>query len=89
MPLKSREYEDRIKSVGFEKGTAWAVSELIERHNMIDRDLKECGKQLLLVTQVLDKIVEGTGMIRKKVEELDRRGRINEDHPTPGDSFDA
>lgn len=87
MPLKSREYHDRINSMGFERATAWAVSETIERFNMLEKDLKECGQQLLVMVNVLDKITTGTGMLRQKVEELDRRGRIDESHPTPNDEL--
>jgi hypothetical protein len=87
MPLKSREYQDRIKSIGFERGTAWAVSELIERFNGLERDLKECGEQLLAMITVLDKITTGAGMLRQKIEELDRRSRVDETHPTPNDGL--
>lgn len=87
MPLKSREYHDRIKSMGFEKATAWAVSETIERFNMLERDLKECAKQMLIITDILDNITTGAGMLRKKIEELDRRSKVDESHPTPNDGL--
>lgn len=85
MPLKSREYEDRCRAVGFEKGTQWAVSELIERHNMLERTLAECGQQLLSMTEILAKVTDGTVMIRQQVEALIRRDPIDESHPTPKD----
>lgn len=89
MPLKGREYEERIQSMGFEKATAWATRELIERHNSLEKTLSECGEQLLEMIQVLDKVTDGTAMIRRKVEELSRRDKVDENHPNPSDGFDA
>lgn len=85
MPLKAREYEDRIKAMGFERATAWATMELIERHNAMEKDLKECGNQLLKVVTALGHVVDGSVMLREQVESLISRMNPNEDHPTPSD----
>lgn len=85
MPLKSREYEDRIKAMGFERATAWAMMELIERHNVLEKSVKEAGNQLLVMAELVSKVVDGTVTIREQVEGLIRQVNPNEDHPTPSD----
>ena len=85
MPLKSREYHDRIKSMGFEKATSWAVSELIEVQNVLSKSVQENADMLLRMLTVLDKVTTGAGMIREKIEELSRRGKVDESHPVPSD----
>lgn len=87
MPLKGREYEDRIRSMGFERATEWAVRELIERHNSHEKTLRECAEQLLEVIQILDRLAIGTLKLRAKVEALHKRDQVDESHPTPNDGF--
>lgn len=87
MPLKGREYEERIQSIGFEKATAWATRELIERHNSLEKTLGDCGNELMALMQAVEMLAVGTTAVRARIEEIARRDKINEDHPTPSDGF--
>lgn len=85
MPLRSREYGERIASMGFEKATAWAMMELIERFNAVERDMKSLKEDTLVAAQLLNRIVDGALVLRSKVEELYRRDEVDESHPVPSD----
>jgi Asp-tRNA(Asn)/Glu-tRNA(Gln) amidotransferase B subunit len=87
MPLRSREYEDRTKSVGFEKATAWAVSELIERFNMLERNVNECGNQMIDLIELFAKMVDGTAEMKQHIQALERRNQVDESHPHPSDDW--
>lgn len=71
--------------MGFEKGTAWAMMELIERFNMLERDVKSLKEDTFTAAKLLDRVVDGTLVLRSKVEELYRRDQIDESHPVPTD----
>lgn len=90
MPMKAREYLDRINSMGFERATQWATIELIERHNILEKSLNESGTQLLEMVRVLDMISNGALVLRQKIEQMERSRKIDETHPVPADDrFDG
>ena len=85
MPLKSREYEERVKSMGFERATKWAMMEVIERHNMLERELRECGNQMLMMADLLSKVTDGAANMRAQFERFIRSNTVDEGQPTPSD----
>lgn len=85
MPLRSREYEERIRTMGFERATAWAMMDTIERLSMLERDIKSLKEDTLVAAKLLNRIVDGALVLKRKVEELHRRDQVDESHPVPAD----
>lgn len=73
MALKSREYNNRIKSVGFEKATAWALTEVMEEVAQLEKNQIGFVEQLTQVINILDQFSMVTANMKDAFEKLSRR----------------
>jgi hypothetical protein len=88
MAVKSREYEDRIKSMGFERATRTMMMELIEQHNVLEKTLVEFALGFEQMQRILEGVV-GMGTQLKEahamvISKLGLKGDLD-DAPLPND----
>lgn len=57
MAIKSREYEDAVKSQGFETATRRYMMELIEQHNVLEKTLVEFATGFEQMQRILEQVV--------------------------------
>lgn len=69
MAVKSREYEDAVKSQGFERATRRYMMELIEQHNVLEKTLVEFAQGFEQMQSILEGVV-GMGTRLKEAHEL-------------------
>lgn len=88
MAVKSREYENAVKSQGFETATRRYMMELIEQHNVLEKTLVEFATGFEQMQRILEQVV-GMGSQLKEahtmvISKLGLKGEL-EDAPMPND----
>lgn len=87
MALKSREYEDRIKRMGFEPATKSILMELIEQHNQLERTLVEFAVGFDKMQDIMAGVVNMGHELKKTQDFINKQlgKNVPEDAPLPND----
>lgn len=54
MALREREIEERLRTMGFERGAAYCLKELAGENAQLEKALQECGLQLTQMASILE-----------------------------------
>lgn len=83
MALKGRYYEELIRNQGFERATQSVLRELIEQHNVLEKNLVEMAQGISKMTDILSSVVDmGSQLKNAHTDILKRMGNeTDEDNP--------
>lgn len=87
MALKSREYEDRVKSMGFERATRMTLMELIEQHNVLEKTLLDYAISHDKMMDIFQAVVGMGEQLKSVHQEIQAKlgKNVPEDAPFPND----
>lgn len=68
-----------LMNKGMERGTAYLLSELFEKHAALQQDVTHLAQSLDMMANMLSQVVDGASAIRKEVERM--QGGVDDDAP--------
>lgn len=73
MALRERDIEQRLQSMGFERGVAFCLKELAGENAQLEKALQECALQLTQMTGILDQFSVVAGRMKEAHDSIMRK----------------
>lgn len=85
MALKVRNFEELVRSAGFERALTMTVRELIEQHHQLEQNQLDIGMQLNQMTDLLQNFVQVAGNMKQAHQEMLKRLPPDDSIEIPGE----
>ncbi len=81
--MRARDVKDKLKEMGFERGTAHTLQIILERQSAFDQEIKAMSQMMAKMTDILMSLTVVGEQMKKETERMQRKFGERDDLPPP------